>query len=310
MTFLLALFAVFLLLYSLLRIWLGTRLRLEQRVQEIRRQHMLTDADGAQVKAEAAQKKAKAARWNVSKKIERELEQVGIRLTRQEWTVVGLVVLTLLVLAYLLQHSVLGPVFLLILLIIGYKGFLNYHKTRRIKKFEEGLGEAIASATGALKAGYSLFQAMDTVAKETKGQVSEEFTRILKEISLGVAVEDALAHAQERVRSRDFDLIVNAILIHRQVGGNLAEVLDIVADTIRERFRMRGEIRTLTAQGRLSMWIFILMTPIIALALFLFNPSYMSALWSSKAGLPLLLVALLGQIFGALIIRRIVRFDL
>lgn len=302
--------SVFLFLFALLRIWLGEKVRLEQRVQEIIKRQTATELEQTQTKSNLIPKKANMVKWNLVKKFERELIQVGVRLSRQEMTVIGLVVLVLMGLAIVVAKNVFAPILLIVLMYLGYKTFLSVSKGKRMKKFEVGLGEAISAATGALKTGYSLFQAMDTVAQETKGQVGEEFGRILKEISLGVTVEDAFAHAQERVRSRDFDLIVNAVLIQRQVGGNLAEVLDIVADTIRERLRMQGEIRALTAQGRMSMWIFVLMAPAITLALLMFNPSYMSVMWSTKTGLGLLVLAGVGEVVGAVVIRRIVHFDL
>ena len=310
MTFLLVLFAVFLFTYAILKKWFHAKLRLERRVLEIREEHTLQTAGVIADATVNMTRKLKKSHMNIVKMMERELEQVGIQFTKQEWTVILVTIISLMIVVFLIKHSILGPIVLLLMLMGMYKLFINFHKAKRMKNFEEGLGDMLSSATGALKAGYSLFQAMDTVSKETKGQISNEFSKILKEISLGVAVEEALMHAQERIQSRDFELIVNAILIQRQVGGNLAEVLDIVADTIRERLRMKGEIRALTAQGRMSMWIFILMAPIIGVMMYFFNSSYISYLWGTKVGWVLLVIAFIGQLIGGLIIRRIVNFDI
>lgn len=309
MVFLLVLMAMFLISYTILRRWFSVRLQIEQRVWEIRKDHRILGNGNEALDDEPKWKQTKIPRWNLAKGIIQELDQVGIHLSRQEWTIIGVVAFLLMMLVYIAKHSILGPVVVLLFMFILYKLMINVHKKKRAKKFEEGLGDMLTSATGALKAGYSLFQALDTVAKETKGQVGEEFTKILKEISLGVAVEDALIHAQERVPSNDFELIINAILIQRQVGGNLSEVLDIVAETIRERLRMRGEVRALTAQGRMSMWIFVLMAPIIALIMFFFNPTYLSYLWTTKVGWVLLMIAFVGQLIGVFLIRRIVHFE-
>ncbi len=309
MVFLLVLVAAFMWSYMILRKWFSVRLQMEQRVMEIRKEHRLGGSEREEEIAGPKTKRSKMTRWNFVKSIHQELEQVGIHLSRQEWLVIGVMTCSLMIIVYLIRHSIIGPILVVVGLFILYKVLINVHRTKRERKFEEGLGDMLSAATGALKAGYSLFQAMDTVAKETKGQVSDEFSIILREIALGVTVEEALVHAQERVHSRDFELIVNAILIQRQVGGNLAEVLDIVAETIRERFRMKGEVRALTAQGRMSMWIFILMAPAIALFMLFLNPSYISFLWNTKVGLLLLGVALFGQLIGAFLIRRIVHFE-
>ncbi len=310
MVFLLVLMATFMLSYLILRKWFSVRLQIEQRVMEIRKEHRLGGSENEVDVADSKPKRSKTPRWNFIKSIHQELEQVGIHLSRQEWLVIGVIACSLMIIVYFIRHSILGPILVMVFLLILYKALINVHRKKRERQFEEGLGDMLSSATGALKAGYSLFQAMDTVAKETKGQVSEEFSKILKEISLGVTVEEALVHAQERVRSRDFEMIVSAILIQRQVGGNLAEVLDIVAETIRERFRMKGEIRALTAQGRMSMWIFILMSPAIALFMLFLNPSYISFLWTTKLGLMMLGIAFVGQLIGAFLIRRIVHFEM
>ena len=183
-------------------------------------------------------------------------------------------------------------------------------RARRTQEFESALPDMLTITSGALRSGYSFLQAVDMLTTETKGRMAEEFRIVLREMTLGVGVEDAMTHAAARVQSKDFTLIVDAVLIQRQIGGNLAEVLDIVADTIRERTRLQGEIRSLTAQGRMSMWIFLLLTPGITLVLFALDPSYISLLWSSPPGLAMAGMAVLGQVVGGLVIRRIVSIEI
>ncbi|KYP80069.1 type II secretion system F family protein [Ferroacidibacillus organovorans] len=182
-------------------------------------------------------------------------------------------------------------------------------KSIRLRAFERDLPEMLRVISGALRAGNSFFQAIDMVARDAHGLLGDEFRRMIREMSLGVSVEEAIKHAVLRIQSGDFELIANAFLVSRQVGGNLAEVLETVEETIRDRIRLKGEIRSLTAQGRMSMWIFLLMTPGIAVILDLFNPGYLSLLFSNELGLTLVALALLGQITGALLIRKIVQIE-
>ncbi len=192
----------------------------------------------------------------------------------------------------------------------AYLAFAARRRARQKSEFEAALPDMLTITSGALRSGYSFLQAVDMLTTETRGRMAAEFRIVLREMTLGVGVEEALTHAAERVQSKDFDLIVDAVLISRQIGGNLAEVLDIVADTIRERMRIQGEVRSLTAQGRMSMWIFLLLTPGITLVLSVLDPSYVSLLWSSPAGLTMLATAVIGQLLGAVIIRKIVRVEI
>src|SRR5438067_7696671 len=130
--------------------------------------------------------------------------------------------------------------------------YVKYRIGQRLKKFNSQLGDTLTLLSNALKAGYSFAQAVDTVAKNGTPPISEEFARAVREMNLGGSVEEALNNMVKRVDSDDLDLVVTAVAIHRTVGGNLAEILDNIAHTIRERIRIKGEIRTLTAQARAS----------------------------------------------------------
>ncbi|KUO96718.1 type II secretion system F family protein [Ferroacidibacillus organovorans] len=191
--------------------------------------------------------------------------------------------------------------------------WIHFEKKRRerirIRAFERDLPEMLRVVSGALRAGNSFFQAIDMVARDAGGILGDEFRRMIREMSLGVSVEEAIKHAASRIQSGDFELIANAFLVSRQVGGNLAEVLETVEETIRDRIRLKGEIRSLTAQGRMSMWIFLLMTPGIAAVLVFFNPSYLSLFVTNELGIFLLAIAFVGQIVGALLIRKIVQIE-
>ena len=126
---------------------------------------------------------------------------------------------------------------------------------RRVNSFNDQLGDTLNLWVNALRSGYSVLQAMETIATELPPPVSREFERVVQEVRLGLSMEQAMDNMYGRVPSEDLDLVITAVNIQREVGGNLAEVLDNISFTIRERVRIKGEVRTLTAQGRVSGWI-------------------------------------------------------
>jgi tight adherence protein B len=158
--------------------------------------------------------------------------------------------------------------------------YLNMAAKRRLRAFENQLSDTLNLWVNALRSGYSVLQGMEAIATELPPPVSVEFERVVQEVRLGLSVPQALANMLRRMPSEDLDLVITAVNIQREVGGNLAEVLDTISFTIRERVRIKGEIRTLTAQGRLSGWIVSLLPFALALILLAINPRYMSGLWA------------------------------
>jgi tight adherence protein B len=157
--------------------------------------------------------------------------------------------------------------------------YVNYAAKKRMRAFDNQLSDTLNLWVNALRSGYSVLQGMEAIATELPPPVSVEFERVVQEVRLGLSVSQALGNMLRRVPSEDLDLVVTAVNIQREVGGNLAEVLDTISFTIRERVRIKGEIRTLTAQGRLSGWIISFLPLVLGLVLFLINPEYMSQLW-------------------------------
>jgi len=186
---------------------------------------------------------------------------------------------------------------------------VNIKTTKRMKVFNSQLGDALILIANSLRTGYSFMQAADMVAQEMRPPISTEFARVVKEMNLGVTIENALGNLAKRIDSDDLDLVVTAVLIQRQVGGNLSEVLDNIAKTIRERVRIRGEIRTLTAQGRISGIIISLLPLGLGLVIYLLNPEYIQVLFVHPVGQIMLGVSLAGQVIGILVIRRIVDIE-
>ncbi len=161
--------------------------------------------------------------------------------------------------------------------------YINYAANRRMNMFNGQLGDTLNLWVNALRSGYSVLQAMESIATEMPPPVSREFERVVQEVRLGLGLEQALANMYRRVPSEDLDLVITAVNIQREVGGNLAEVLDTISYTIRERVRIKGEIKTLTAQGRISGWIISLLPVGLGGVLYLMNPDYVSELWVQEA---------------------------
>ena len=152
--------------------------------------------------------------------------------------------------------------------------YVSFMARRRMKAFNDQLGDCLNLWVNALRSGYSPLQGMEAIATELPPPISSEFERVVQEIRLGLSLEQALNNMLRRVPSEDLDLVITAINIQREVGGNLAEILDIISHTIRERVRIKGEIQTLTAQGRLTGWVVSLLPIGLALVLYSINPAY------------------------------------
>lgn len=186
---------------------------------------------------------------------------------------------------------------------------LKVLQSRRRTAFDKQLGDTIVLLSNALKAGYSFAQAIATVAKTASPPISEEFNRATREMALGISVDDALNHMVKRNNSEDFDLMVTAVQIHRVVGGNLAEILDTIAHTIRERVRIKGEIRTLTAQARASGWIITILPVALAGILTVISPDYFTPMFHEQLGIIMLVMAGFSMAVGFAVIQKIVKIE-
>jgi tight adherence protein B len=212
-----------------------------------------------------------------------------------------------------------NPLFLLIGAVVGFfipRFWLNRRKAGRLKAFNNRLADTITLIANALRAGSSFLQAIEMVVRETQPPVSTEFGRVIREVNLGLPFDDALANMVRRVRSDDLELMATAITIQHQVGGNLAEILDSIAFTIRERVRIQGEIKTLTAQQRMSGYVVGFLPIGLAGLLFIIAPRFMDPMFLNPPevlGLPLGVVILfIGGFFmflGFMAIRRIVDIE-
>lgn len=189
------------------------------------------------------------------------------------------------------------------------KIYVSIRIKKRLKQFNDSLGDAIVLISNSLKAGYSFFQSIDTVAKEMTGPIAQEFGLVQKEINLGYTTEEALDNLLKRIKSDDLELVITAVLIQRQVGGNLAEVLDNISSTIRERVRIKGEIRTITAQGKISGIIISILPPALGVVLYVINPEHIKVLFTDPIGLVMIGLSVGMELMGIYFIKRIVKIE-
>jgi tight adherence protein B len=194
--------------------------------------------------------------------------------------------------------------------------WLNRRKSGRLKAFNSNLADTIMLLANALRAGSSFLQAVEMIVRETRPPVSTEFARVIREVNLGLPLDDALANLSRRVRSDDLDLMTTAIAIHHSVGGNLAEILDSIAFTIRERVRIKGEIKTLTAQQRMSGYVVGLLPVALVVLLSVIAPTFMAPMLQKPpellglpAGFFILGAGAIMMAIGFFFIRRIVDIE-
>ena len=206
-----------------------------------------------------------------------------------------------------------GLLFILIfknqVMIIGAIAPILYMKSKQKKRrdiFESQLSDALMIASNCLKSGLTFNQAMDTISNECEEPIKSEFKRTVNEITFGSSQDEALEAMAERVKSEDFNLVVSAVSVQRQTGGNLSEILDTIAGTIRERYKIKGEIKTMTGQGRISGIIIGVLPIALLLVMSLINKDLIMTLFTTMIGKILLVISICLETIGAIIINKIV----
>jgi tight adherence protein B len=192
--------------------------------------------------------------------------------------------------------------------------YVRRRHSKRLAAFNAQLGDTLSLVTNSLRSGYSLFQSLDMVAREAPEPTKLEFSRVVREVSLGLSPEEALANLVRRIDSDDLDLIVTAINVQHEVGGNLAKILDTIGTTIRERVRIKGEIKVLTSQQLLSGYIISFLPIAIGLIIYLMNPGYIGQLFSTEQVIcmPVIVLPICGavaMILGFVVMRKIIAID-
>jgi len=246
-----------------------------------------------------------------NKKLGIELMKSDIPITVKELLVVKILTSTAFAfLAFVFSKDLIIVLCIFILIWNLPKVIISNRKKERIKTFNEQLNEGIMIISNSLKAGYSFLQTIATVSDETKDPFSKEFKKLLKEMSLGISEDIALKNMLTRMDSEDLRLIINAILIQKDIGGNLSEILDNISNTIRERQKIQNELKTLTAQGRLSGIIVMLIPFFLGITIYFSNKEYMMLLFTTPIGLVMIITAFINQIIGLIIIRKIIKIDM
>jgi tight adherence protein B len=239
-------------------------------------------------------------------KLQHELNRAGLTLKAQEFLTMQLGTGLLVgLLAYLrFGNVILG----LVGIAVGFylpNLYVRRRQRQRRNAFEQQLGDTIALISNGVKAGYSIQQALQGVVEGGRPPLSDEISRVVRETSLGIQLDTALEHVNDRIQSKSFDLMVTAILIHRTVGGNLAEVLDKINETIRQRVQVAGEVRVLTAQARASGYIITGLPFAVGAILSIISPSFERPLFTNPIGWGMIALGLVMIGIGYAIIRRI-----
>jgi tight adherence protein B len=253
------------------------------------------------------------ARQSFARRMATDLARANIKLTVVEFMFLNLAAavigMLLCVVVFGRQLWIVGVVVGGVLGFIAPHLLLRFWQTRRLHAFNGQLGDTITLLANSLRSGYSLLQSMEMVSRELPSPMCEEFERVVREIGLGLSNEDALNNLLRRITSDDLDMMITAINIHHEVGGNLADIMDTIGHTIRERIRIQGEIRTLTAMARYSGYVVSILPIGVAGILFVMSREYMSNLFTDPCGQQMLVVAAIGMGIGWLVIRRIVRIE-
>ncbi len=187
---------------------------------------------------------------------------------------------------------------------------IRWLRKRRVRQFEGQMVDALDQMAAALRAGLSMQQAMDNVAKEATAPLGQEFSLTMRELKLGVPMDEALVNMADRVGSDDLRLVVTASNICRQLGGNMAEMFETIATTVRERFRLEGKIRALTAQGKLQGWVVASLPLVLGWVLNYMRPDLVQPMLNSWFGYGLIAAIATMELLGILMIRRIVAIDI
>jgi len=246
--------------------------------------------------------------------LSRDLARADLKLRPAEYIAVMVIsIVGFGVIGFIISSSLIFAVLGMILGAFVPRMYIKRQEKSRLKKFDNQLSDMLNLMVNGLRAGFSTLQAMEAVSRELPKPINEEFHRVVQEMQLGIMMEDALDHLLRRINSEDLDLVITAINVQREVGGNLAEILDSISFTIRERVRIKGEIQALTAQGRATAWVISAMPIALTALLFLINRSYIMQFFNPETrscGIPIIVLAAVMIITGFIATQKIVDIDI
>src|SRR6266498_1168320 len=223
----------------------------------------------------------RVARSSAGDRIARELARADLKFKVAEYyALIFISTIVTAVVAYVIQPNIVSAI---IGAVIGFfipRFYVKRQQTLRLNKFNDQLGDMLNLMVNGLRAGYSTMQALEAVSRELPTPISDEFHRVVQEIQIGITMEKALDNLLRRIPSDDLDFVITAINVQREVGGNLSEILDTISFTIRERVRIKGEIRVMTAQVRSSGIVLSLIPVFLTLALWFISPEYIGSFFA------------------------------
>ncbi|MFS1511946.1 type II secretion system F family protein [Chengkuizengella sp. SCS-71B] len=242
--------------------------------------------------------------------LEQRLISAGISLSAEEFIIFRFI---LSILSGLILYMVFNIWFMVILgfclLHIAANFWVKIKHKKRINMFNDSLSDMITTLISSLRAGFSLLQSLQSVVEESESPMKEEIELMIKQMQYGSSLEESLYQLKERMPSEDLDLMIQSILIQRQIGGNLSVILETIEQTIRDRTKIQGQITTLTAQGRLSGWVLGGLPIGVGLVLFLIEPEYFSNLFNHPIGIGLVIAGVISGTVGFLIIKKITTIE-
>ena len=246
-----------------------------------------------------------------SKEFSNYIASSGLKLKANEFIYLwaGLTLIPMLLLVILGGNIVTG----IALAIIGIAippFFVNNARKKREALFNNQLGQATILMSNSIKGGFTFLQSMESVSQEMQPPISTEFAKVLREIHFGVRQQDALNNMVERTKNKDLELLVSAVMTSAQVGSNLSEILDTISATIRDRIKIKNEIKTLTAQGRMSGMVIGLLPIFLVLAIMVMSPTYFEGFFETQMGKILLIVSIVLEVIGFSFINKIVNIKM
>lgn len=239
------------------------------------------------------------------------LSQAGLEMRAGNMLVVCLisaVVVGVITLVFSKNEPMFAAVGVLVGALLPYS-YASFQRTRRFQKFEELFPEAIDTLARAVRAGHAFTTALELIANEVADPVSSEFRKLFEEQKFGLPVRDALLNLAERVPLVDVKFFVTAVMLQRETGGNLAEILDNLSYMIRERFKIMRQVKVFTAQGRLTMVLLMALPPVVVVVMLMMSPSFIRPLFDDPLGHTAIVIGITLQTIGYFVIRRIIQIQ-
>jgi len=283
------------------------RQRIKNRLNKLAENVELEYIHDAVLNEKKKRRKIKVKPRLVSRRFEDSLAMAGIHISAQEFMALWCCLTLGPGLAGLLLNMELVAV--LGICVVGFAIppiMVQRSRSKQQQLFNKQLGESLTIMSNCMRSGYSFQQAMHSVSKEMQPPVSTEFGRVVREINYGATLEQALNNMAQRVGSKDFDLLISAVITSTQVGANLSEILDTISETITDRIRLREEVRVFSAQGRMSGIIIGLLPVAVMLFLMVLNPTYLTDFINHPIGKLLLIASVFLEAVGFFLINRIV----